>query len=95
MAFIQLTQEELEDLKILSQDSIYFDNKTGVLDSSKGFKFIEETINPSKTEFIIKYENLDAFIQNIYAIMNKTVHSGTEYANLSETFSCYKLYKRV
>jgi len=95
MAFIELTEEELENLKILSQDSIYFNNRTGALDSSRGFKFIEETINPSKTEFIIKYENLDSFIQNIYAIMNKTIYTGTEYANLSETFSSYKLYKRV
>lgn len=95
MAFIELTTEELEDLKILSQDSVYFNKKTGDIDSTRGYKYIEEVINPTKTQFIKKYEDTSKNIPQIYAIMNKTIYTGTEYTNLSDVYSSYKLYKRV
>ena len=95
MAFIELTKEELEDLKILSQYSVYFNKKTGDIDSTRGFKYVEEVINPTKTQFIKKYEDASKSITEIYAIMNKTIYTGTEYTNLSNVYSSYKLYKRV
>lgn len=96
MSFQLLTEDELESIGVISgQNSIYFDSKTGLLDTRIGYNFVEEVIDSTKTKFIIKYENTSSEIQNIYAIMHKTVYSGEEYSNLSSLYSAYKLYKKV
>jgi len=96
MAFQELTTDELKEIGLVyGQNSTYFNAKTGELDGSRGYRFIEEIVNPEKTQFIIKYENLDKNINNIYAIMNKTLSENLEYTDNSSIYSSYKLYKSV
>lgn len=96
MLFQELSKEELYNIGIIyGQTSKYFNSRTGELDASRGYRFIEESVNPQKTQFIIKYQNLDKEIKQIYAVMNKTISQNLEYTEDSSIYSAYKLCKSV
>ena len=98
MSFQLLTEDDLESIGVISgQNSIYFDSRNGFLDSKIGYNFVEEVINPEKTQFIIKYENSAKQIPIIYAIMEKETISSSnlEYEENSLLYKAYKIYKKV
>jgi hypothetical protein len=90
MAYVALTQEEINDLGIIgnTDNSLnFFNPQSGIITAPiRGLNFIEDRVNADLDEYINVYQKENG--EYFYTISRKT-----EDASGNVSFSAYKFYK--